>query len=882
MKARRRGTCPFCKKVINEGDEIAKRRGRWGHASCVEEASTATAATKPPNVEQVYEAKAAIIEAAQALLFKGAPVVRDDQGYNGIDYGPSATFMQKVEAGKATDIDYGYQARRLGKYRRQLTGLGLWENYALAAPIIDAWLDHQEAQERARYSRQGSQPGAFDPGAPTRPGASRDRPGRSGQGTGEKAPGSPQNRRRDQGAPGQGSTPERPAGAGSVAQVALDEFEARYDGRHGKVQVFFPYDPRAVEAVKTVEGRRWNPTSKCWSVPLAAGLMLADAIEALGGPGYEHLAAQILALPKVKEAGRDMKAASQLARTVSVDSLDDAGRAHVAMIDDHLAKVLPDGFELFPFQSVGVSFMVAADGRCIVGDEMGTGKTIEALAFLLYQVACGQDPFPCVIVVPAVVKRNWQREARTWLDKLNVNVFVCDGKIPAPDDADVVVINYDIMRKRVPTKKGKLPGSRAKVDLVKDIIGLPRKPRTVICDEFHKVKNPKAKRTQSTLAYAREARWQLMLSGTPMLNRPIELFPSLNVIRPDIFPNFFGYANRYCGAERGRFGWDFSGASNLDELKHRLLPLMLRRLKTEVLTELPAKTRVPLLLDLDNRADYDKAEADLVEWLKGDAYQVILQRLAEEGTQEVDAKKEARRGAAAKAAAAMRAEHLVRMNTLRVLAGKGKAKAATEWIADFFENNPEKKLVVGAHHLDVIGAIRDAVADELPGIGIGVITGQTPNAKRQEAIDAFQTDPRCKLMLLSIQAGGVGITLTAAQDVLMLERQWVPGDEEQMEDRCHRIGQEGAVSVYYGQAENSIDEDFAAIVDSKRAVFVQVMGDGEKADQGNVLGDITRRMFSRHRGNLGRGTIPECSDDDEARQHDLYLKRMSRITGERL
>lgn len=625
------------------------------------------------------------------------------------------------------------------------------------------------------------------------------------------------------------------------------------------IAVRFPYNETLMAQIKDLPKRRFDrPLGNAWLVPLGSGRRVATIMEEFGSPMHTLIAKTIMALPGVSEASKEEEARLGLARAASGSEAGEDGAEVVRRVEAALEDKLPDGLNLYPFQKVGVGFMHSNAGRAIIADDMGIGKTIEALAYLLYEVAQGRSPFPCVVIVPAVIKRNWRREAERWLARLDVRVFICDGSNPAPADADVVIINYDLMHRRV--KMEEVKEGRRKVQRIKVIAGLPEKPATVIVDEFHKIKSSKSKRTKATSAYAALADRRLLLSGTPLLNRPIELWPALSLLRPNDFRSYWAFAKRYCGGYESRFGWNFDGASNLDELRTRLQPFMLRRTKDQVLTELGPKRRVRLTLELDNEAEYRNAEADLVSWLVDTVWKDTRAQAQEEGLDQDAAEKVADRVAGSKAAAALRAEHLVRMNTLRLLAGRGKIKAALDWIADVWEADPDRKLIVWSHHKEVVHTLAQGIHKRFDDLGIAILTGDTPQVKRMERIDAFQQDPKVRVFLGTTTAGGVGITLTAAHDVLFLEREYVPGDEEQAEDRAHRIGQEAtSVTIWYATAEDTIDQDFAELVEQKRAIFAKVVDGKEVPKKSSLLGAVTKRMMKRHAGRL----------EDPAAEEDL-------------
>ena len=299
------------------------------------------------------------------------------------------------------------------------------------------------------------------------------------------------------------------------------------------------------------------------------------------------------------------------------------------------------------------------------------------------------------------------------------------------------------------------------------------------------------------LNIAKSASNVICLSGTPVVNRPREFFTTLSMVRPELFPSFWDYAKTYCDAKNNGWGWDFSGSSNTEQLHSKLTDsIMIRRLKRDVLKELPDKVRSVIPLALTNQAEYDKASEDFLVWLCGQ----------EDGEN--------------KAAKAAQAETLTRISALKQLTAKGKTKPVLEWINDFL-NSTDEKLILFCWHKSMADKIHKAFTGS-----IVKVTGSESKEQRQEAVDRFQEEPSCRLLVGNIKAAGVGLTLTAASNVAFVELPWTPGDLTQAEDRAHRIGQKEVVNIYYLLAQGTIEEDMAEILDHKRAVLAEVL-DGD-------------------------------------------------------
>ena len=367
--------------------------------------------------------------------------------------------------------------------------------------------------------------------------------------------------------------------------------------------------------------------------------------------------------------------------------------------------------------------------------EMGLGKTAVALSWLHLH----PEIKPVIVVCTSSLKLNWEREVHLWMNDVLPSVHILYGKngkgLPK---ADLYIVNYDILQAWLP-------------ELLKIA------PKAIVCDEATAIKERTAQRTKAVKELCKGVPHVLMLTGTPIVNRPAEAFNMLNIISPARFPSFFHYAKEFCGAFRSRWGWDFSGASNLDKLHEKLQHVMVRRLKSEVLQDLPEKRRAIVPLEIVNRKEYRRAEEDFVGWLRD-------------------------KGDKVRAESASRAEALVSIEGLKQLTISGKLETCLDWIADFLETG--EKLIVFATHKRTIDAVMQRFGELAVKVD-GSVTGED----RQLAVDRFQTDTSVRLFVGNIQAAGVGITLTAASNVAFLELGWSPGIHEQAEDRCILEGQ---------------------------------------------------------------------------------------------
>lgn len=441
---------------------------------------------------------------------------------------------------------------------------------------------------------------------------------------------------------------------------------------------------------------------------------------------------------------------------------------------------------LYPYQRVGARFARSKPGS-LIADEMGLGKSLQALA------AAALDP-RILIVSPAVVKTHWRNEAARALLTEPLVLHGTKAQFIEPDTR-VVVVNYDILAKHVPMLTA-------------------WHPTTVILDEAHMVKNPKSQRTKALMGFVKAVKPRVIaLTGTPIMNRPVELIPILQMTGAfeTVGKNWITYVKTFCNAKQTQWGWDTSGHSNLDVLAQRLHDtIMIRRTKAEVLTDLPPKSRRVLELDLEaSLADYKAAEKAATEAFEGRVAEIMKAK-------GISAAKAIREATKEPDGAAQIAE-------LRLQVGLAKMDAAAGVILEHLESTG-RKAVVFAHHHEVRDGLRQRFTDA--GYRVVEIGGETSHKQRDDAIEAFQNDPSVKVFLGST-AASVGITLTAASDVFLVEQQWTPAILDQSEDRVYRIGQEAdSVTAWHLIAPAcAVDMHMWKTVERKRSITAHALGD---------------------------------------------------------
>ena len=415
--------------------------------------------------------------------------------------------------------------------------------------------------------------------------------------------------------------------------------------------------------------------------------------------------------------------------------------------------------EPYPYQREGILFGLEKR-RLIIGDEPGLGKTLQSIG-----IADCANAYPCLVICPASLKINWQREFEKFTDK---KALVLDNSTRTTwpyllqmGMYQIAIVNYESLRKYF-VWDIKANGSFR----LKDVVFCPEinRFRSVIIDESHRVKDPGAQQTIFTKGITTGKPYIVLLSGTPVVNRPHDLVAQLSIM--ERLKEFGG---------RGKFLSDYGEKdSDLSELSRQLYEkCMIRREKKTVLTDLPDKTRVDLYVDISNREEYDVAEND-------------LRRYLEEYTECTDV--EIRRK--------MRMKALVKFMTLRSLSAKGKVKQAVDFIKTHLAN--DKPLVVFCSYHDIVDALKKQFPKAV------TITGRESLVEKQAAVDSFQGG-HSKLAICSIKAAGVGLTLTASSSVAFVEFPWTYADCCQCEDRCHRIGQKENVTCYYLLGERTID-----------------------------------------------------------------------------
>lgn len=395
---------------------------------------------------------------------------------------------------------------------------------------------------------------------------------------------------------------------------------------------------------------------------------------------------------------------------------------------------------------------------------MGLGKTIQAIAVSSYY----QEEWPVLIVCPASMKISWANAFQRWIPTLSANdINVVMTTKCSLNEGLVNIVSYDLL-----------------VKLSKELKELNFK--IIIADESHFLKNYKTARATVILPLIKKAKRALLLSGTPALSRPIELYTQITSLDRTFIMKLTQFGKRYCNGVQNKFGWDFSGASNMEELHlYMKEKIMIRRLKSAVLQQLPTKRRQMVVLDLSMKTKWKKDK------------KIFINELEKISTIEKPSDKN------------------VALLPLFSKTAELKLPVVKDYIFDMLEGG--RKLLIFAHHRIVLNGICEGLAKSK--YHYVRIDGSTPSDVRQSYCDIFQHDDKCLVAVLSITAANTGITLTAASTVIFAELFWNPGALVQAEDRVYRIGQKNAVNIHYLVAKETVDDFIWPLVNKKLNVL---------------------------------------------------------------
>ena len=461
---------------------------------------------------------------------------------------------------------------------------------------------------------------------------------------------------------------------------------------------------------------------------------------------------------------------------------------------DHGLKVQP-----YPYQLQGIARGLQLK-RFINGDDMGLGKSLESIATINKA-----DAFPCLVICPNVVKINWQREWHKFTDK-KAMVLTDSVRDSWPffwqtGMNQVFIVNYESLRKYFVRRITKAERWTLKDVEFHNTIKLFK---SVIIDESHKVKSTATQQTKFCKGIASGKEYIILLTGTPVVNKPKDLVAQLGIMDRMIdMGGWKGFMLRYCSGP--------NQASNLKELNYRLWKhCFFRREKSKVLTQLPDKVRQIVSCEITNRKEYMDAERDLIDYLK---------RYKEADDEKIQK--------------SLKGEVMVRIGILKDITARGKLKEVIDFVKDFQENG--KKIILFCNLHDVVDRLLAAFPSAV------CVTGRQSMEEKQASVDAFQKNPKTDVIICSIKAASAGTTLTAASDVAFIELPWTYADCDQAESRAHRIGQKDSVNCYYLLGRRTIDQKLYRIIEEKKHISNAVLG-AEDNIQTNIV-DMVANLF---------------------------------------
>lgn len=520
-----------------------------------------------------------------------------------------------------------------------------------------------------------------------------------------------------------------------------------------ELKLTFRYDHRLVALVKALPARRYAPQEKAWYIPLVGSM---EHVEKLAQWGFEIDLDTYTAVKGTEDERREIE---------ELRTQDDAV----------FASTLP----LFPYQNVGARFLTRAKSA-LLADEVGLGKTIQTLAVI--QEA---DPESVLILCPAILKYQWEAEIRKFLPGWDVQVIdgtAMERRQKWIASADIYIANYELLMRDFEHVAG------TEWDIV-------------VADEATRIANPLTKTYKALQKVS--ARRRIALTGTPVSNRPDEIWGIVNWLAPGVLGNYLQFIERYC--VRNFFG-GIASYKNLEELNARIKRFMIRRKKEDVLKELPAKiiSDVPFALSDNERALYVKLRKELLHEIEAEDISKLENPITIQNT----------------LTKMLRLRQVA--NSLELVSEKtesSKLELLRGLLQEFVENG--RKTII----FTFFAGMADILERELVAYAPLKITGDTLNENRQDIIDMFNKDEKYKVLVMT-SAGQFGLNIQAASVIVHYDQEWSLAKMEQREGRAHRIGQDKTVLVYNLLAKGTIDEYVAKIVRGKQKLSDSVLGDG--------------------------------------------------------
>lgn len=568
----------------------------------------------------------------------------------------------------------------------------------------------------------------------------------------------------------------------------------------GTFRLSFEYNPILIDLIKRIPTRRWDNSENVWVV----------SKQGLYPPGYDaRWYVEAFAQWAVKK-----NYCSHVARRSETHDVVFEIPPMKEFVGEHY--ILPP-YTPYSYQLEGVRYALD-NKRCIFGDQPGLGKTLQAICAVVKahkEAMTYGESFPVLVICPAALKVNWKREFKKFagieaciLDDSNRASWEKFWQLKRPDGealCPVFITNYESLKKFFVVKiknSSRFTLSSIVFDERVSVF------KSIIIDESHKCKSSKTQQSKFVEGICRGKKWIFALTGTPVVNNNTDLIQQLKILgRLDDFGGYKQFVGRFCDGPKQ--------SSNMKELHYRLwCCCFFRREKAKVLTQLPDKMRQYITCEITNRKEYQDAEDNFLKYLR-------QYKHADDD----------------RIARALRGEVMVRMGILKEIAARGKVKAVADFIHDVIDGG--EKLIMFAYLKEVVMALKAEFPDAV------TVTGSDNTAQKQNAVDRFQNDPECKLIILNYKSGGTGLTLTASSRVGFIEFPWTYSDCEQAEDRAHRNGQKNAVNCYYFLGDKTIDEYMYKVIQTKKDIANEVTGTTTQIDEdvvSNVMNLFSNRL----------------------------------------
>lgn len=431
------------------------------------------------------------------------------------------------------------------------------------------------------------------------------------------------------------------------------------------------------------------------------------------------------------------------------------------------------------------------DGKALLALDMGLGKTVISLSIMQQLEA------KTLIICPASLKYNWVAEFEKFLP--DASPYICNGRTPPKSTlskVDVFICNYEILQ----YWKGFFLECGLKL---------------MVADESHYIKEKTAKRTKAAMLLANYIPYKVLLTGTPIENKPVELWSQLAIINKTFFPSWLLFAKKFNGAIRDNYGWRMTRATNTKELHDFLTQKCMIRMRKEDVLDLPPIVRQVIPLQIKNRKEYEAAEDDIIAWLRRSASKLDLEKTR-------------------------KAQAQVKLDKLKLIAAKGKLAEVIDWVN---ENSPNFKIVLFCYHREILFELHEKIRNHV------FVPSEVRGVDRQNAVKKFQTDENCRVFLTTIRVGNAGFNLTASNTTVFVQEDWSASKHDQAEARVHRMGQEASsVNAIYFFAKDTIEERLIRLIDTKRVDCMAVI-DGKEVEENSLLTDILKDLIKKERQN---------------------------------